>query len=315
MKVLSLFDGAATGLYVLKKLGIKVDSYFASEIKPYAIKVAKENHEDIVHIGDITKVSYKNGTLFTENGTFDVPSFDLVIGGSPCQNFSRACIKEKRLGLEGEKSKLFYEYLRLLKEVNPRFFLLENVKMDKESENELTNYLGLETWNFNSKLISPALRNRNYWTNINFDKNIKKVDVYAKDIITEGYVPYEKFSCLLEGHSRPTSDKLRLTRRHLEKNFIPIVYKSREHYEELIKHYSKKYKGLTAKEVDAIRDGIDNSIYEGVRVLNSEEMCLIQGFKGDYCDSVSRNESASLMGDGWNVDVIAHILKGIKEVE
>ena len=312
MKVLSLFDGVGTGLYVLKKLGIKVERYFASEIKPHALKVSSENHKDIIHIGDIKKVSYTDGVLKTENGVFEVGEIDLIIGGSPCQNFSRACIKEKRLGLEGEKSKLFYEYLRILNEVKPNFFLLENVKMDKESEKELNSYLGVEAWNFNSKLISPSFRNRNYWTNIDFEKDIEEVEIYAKDIIQDGYVPYKKFSCLLEGHSRHNSDKLRLTRRHLEKNFIPIVYKSKEHYEELIDHYNKNYRGLSAKEVNDKRDDIDNSIYDGVRVLNSQEMCLIQGFNAEYCDCVTTKQAASLMGDGWTVDVIAHILKGLK---
>ena len=315
MNVLSLFDGMSCGRLALEKNGFKIDKYYASEIKPHAIKVTQKNFPDTIQIGDVTKVSYKDGVLYTEKGNYEVGEFDILIGGSPCQNFSRACIKEKRLGLEGEKSRLFYEYLRILEEVKPKYFLLENVKMDKESERQLNEYLGVKPINVNSKDYVPQLRNRLYWTNITdgLDKRQRKLNL--QDILTDGYTNKEVSSCLLEGHSRPTVDKLRLTRRHLEKNFIPIVYKSKEHYEKLIEHYNENYKGLSAKEVDSIRDDIDNSIYQDVRILDKREMELLQGVPVGYTDGVTRDQAASLLGDGWTVDVIAHILSFIKENE
>ena len=140
--VLSLFDGISCGQLALKRAGIKVRKYYASEIKKIAIKVTMEHFPDTVQIGDIEKVRYNRETkeLITENGVYQTEGIDLVIGGSPCQNFSiaRVSMGTKEIeGLKGDKSKLFYEYLRILREVQPKYFLLENVKMKKASENEL----------------------------------------------------------------------------------------------------------------------------------------------------------------------------------
>ena len=116
MNVLSLFDGISCGQVALERVGIKVDNYFASEIKKHAIKVTQKHFPNTIQIGDVTKVKYKDGILYTENGEFKVGKIDLLIGGSPCQNFSiaRTCMYEID-GLKGDKSKLFYEYLRILK--------------------------------------------------------------------------------------------------------------------------------------------------------------------------------------------------------
>lgn len=134
--VLSLFDGISCGRIALERADIKVDKYYASEIKKIAIETTMLHYPDTVQIGDVTKVRYENGVLYTEKGDFNVRKIDLLIGGSPCQDFSilRAASGLAITGLGGMKSRLFYEYLRLLREVNPRFFLLENVKMKKESE-------------------------------------------------------------------------------------------------------------------------------------------------------------------------------------
>ena len=164
MIVLSLFDGMSCGRIALQKIGIQPTKYFASEIKPHAIKCAKTNFPDIIHIGDVTKVSYKDGVLNTEFGAYETGEIDLLIGGSPCQDFSLMKVDGK--GLEGDKSKLFYEYLRLLREVKPKYFLLENVKMKKESRNQLNQYLGVEGIDINSSLVSYQNRPRIYWTNI-----------------------------------------------------------------------------------------------------------------------------------------------------
>lgn len=311
--VLSLFDGMSCGQLALEKVGIKVDKYYASEIKTYGIEVTQDNFPNTIQIGDVTKVSYKDGVLSTENGSFDVGKIDLIIGGSPCQNFSRAMTKENRLGLKGEKSKLFFEYLRILEEVKPEKFLLENVKMDKNSNKELDEYMGVTSWNFNSEKISAGLRNRNYWTNIKFERNVQRLDVKVNDILEYGYVPYDKSPCLLESHSRPPKDKLRLTRRYFEKKFIPIVFESEEHYKEVLEHYDLNYRGLSAKEVDNKRDNIDNEIYNKVRVFSALEMERIQGVPDGYTKSIDRNKAASLLGDGWSVDAISHILEGLKK--
>lgn len=313
--VLSLFDGMSCGRIALEEAGIKVEKYYASEIKPHGIKVTQYNSPDTIKLGDVTQVRYEDGILYSEFGEFNVGEIDVVIGGSPCQNFSMACIKEKRLGLEGEKSRLFYEYLRILNEVNPKYYLLENVaSMDKDSQQQLNEYMQTDGIKINTLNFLPQIRNRLYWTNIPFDKNNipeRPKDFNLQSILEYGYTPKEYSSCLLEGHSRPTSDKLRLTRRHLEKNFIPVVYESKEQYEKLIEHYNTYYRGKSAKEVDAIRDNIDNSIYDGVRILTALEMERLQGVPEGYTSILTRNESASLLGDGWSVPVIAHIFKGL----
>ena len=131
MNVLSLFDGISCGQIALERVGIKVDKYYASEIKPKAIEVTQEHYPNTIQLGDVTKLHYEDGKFYSENGTYEVGNIDLLIGGSPCQDFS--CLKNTRWGeangYNGEKSKLFWEYLRLLREIKPKYFLLENVKM------------------------------------------------------------------------------------------------------------------------------------------------------------------------------------------
>lgn len=168
MNVLSLCDGMSCGHIALDRAGIKVDSYFAAEIKEIGIKVTKDNYPDTVHIGDVNKISFKDGVLYTENGNYNIDHFDLVIFGSPCQTFSGAMKKDKRTGLQNlQKSGLFYQCYRILKEVNPKYFLMENVaSMDKKDAATISEFMGVDYIQINSKEICPALRNRYYWTNI-----------------------------------------------------------------------------------------------------------------------------------------------------
>ena len=155
MKVMSLFDGMSCGQIALKKLGAKVDTYYASEIDKYAMKVAKENFPNMIHLGDVTTVKRKDfNPIFT---------LDLLIGGSPCQGFSKS---GNRLNFEDPRSKLFFEFVRILKECKPKYFLLENVVMNKESRDIITEYLGVEPIEINSNLVSAQSRRRLYWTNI-----------------------------------------------------------------------------------------------------------------------------------------------------
>ena len=146
--VLSLFDGMSCGQIAFDKLGIKFDGkenkYFASEIKDIGIRVTKHNYPNTIHVGDVTKISYKDGVLYPECGEYEVGKIDYLIGGSPCQDFSPAKMNNDKYGLEGDKSKLFYEYLRILREVKPKYFLLENVKMKEASKMQLDKYLGIE---------------------------------------------------------------------------------------------------------------------------------------------------------------------------
>ena len=155
LNVLSLFDGMSCGQIALERAGIKVNNYFASEIDKYAIQVAKHNYPNIQHIGDVTQVK-----------STQLPKIDLCIGGSPCQGFSFA---GKQLNFDDPRSKLFFEFVRLLKECNPKYFLLENVKMKKEWQDIISKELGVEPIEICSSLFSAQQRKRLYWTNINVD--------------------------------------------------------------------------------------------------------------------------------------------------
>jgi DNA-cytosine methyltransferase len=171
MNVLSLFDGMSCGQIALDQLGIQVDNYFASEIDKYAIQVAKNNYPNMKHLGDVTTV----------NGS-ELPKIDLLIGGSPCQGFSFA---GKQLNFDDPRSKLFFEFVRLLKECNPKYFLLENVKMKKEYQDIITEHLGVEPIEINSNLVSAQNRKRLYWTNIPGVTLPNDKNIFLKDIVHE----------------------------------------------------------------------------------------------------------------------------------
>ncbi len=328
MNVLSLFDGMSCGQIALGKLGIKVDNYFASEIKPHALKVTQDNYPETIQLGDVTKLAFDEGHLLVFSSRQDMNDYfnngegcpekkiyvgdiDLVIGGSPCQNFSQICIPSKRLGLSGEKSKLFYEYLRLLNEVKPKYFLLENVSgMENTDRIAIDNYLGVESIRINSQLVSAQLPDRLYWTNIPVKELPKDKGVLLKDILENGYSPRSKALCLLEGYSRPTKTPYRKMRRHA-KALNTLIFKNEQHYKECIEFFNKHFKGLSAKEADKKAEQLNVSIFNGVRDLTQLEMERLQTVPEGYTKSVNRNEAASLLGDGWTVDVIAHIFKGL----
>ncbi len=172
MNVLSLFDGMACGRIALEKAGIHVDKYFSSEIDKYAMQIAKKNYPDIIHVGDVQDVMYPE--------TFDGHKIDLIIGGSPCQGFSFA---GQRLNFDDPRSKLFFEYARLVKECKPKYFLLENVRMKQESQDVITEMLGVEPVAINSRLVSAQNRYRLYWTNIPFEGQPEDKGLLLRDIL------------------------------------------------------------------------------------------------------------------------------------
>lgn len=182
MNVLSLFDGMSCGQIALDQLGIPVDKYFAAEIDKFAIKVAKANYPDMIHLGDVREVQPE-----------DLPQIDLLIGGSPCQGFSFA---GQQLNFEDPRSMLFFEYVRLLKALKPKYFLLENVKMSKKSQDVISEYLGVEPIEINSNLVSAQNRRRLYWTNIPVDGLPEDKGIVLADILEDGYTDRDKSYCL-----------------------------------------------------------------------------------------------------------------------
>lgn len=301
MNVLSLFDGMSCGRIALERAGIKVDNYFSSEIKEYAIKVADINYpqDKENRIGDITKL---NCNL--------LPFIDLLIGGSPCQDFSGA--NKERLGTDGIKSGLFFEYVRVLKETNPKYFLLENVRMKKEHQDFVSSIIGCEPIVINSELVAPHLRHRLYWTNIPFMEMPKDKELKLNDILINGYSDREKARTLLESDSRPLSTPIKMAHRYFNTGFTTLIFESREHYNLIKEHFDKYFKGKTAKEIDDISKDMDLSFYNGLRYMNNREREACQTVPIGYTDSLTQNQSACILGDGWTVDIIAHIFKGLK---
>lgn len=169
--VLSLFDGISCGLQALKNQGFIIDKYFASEIDKNAIKVSEDNHPEIIRLGDVTTVGFKNGSLYSENGSWDIGQVDLVLAGSPCQGFSMA---GKQLNFDDPRSKLYFEFKRILDECRGSTsairlhvdFLLENVNMKKEYIQYIENDLTCWSLKINSRHFSAQNRPRFYWTSL-----------------------------------------------------------------------------------------------------------------------------------------------------
>lgn len=298
MNVLSLFDGMSCGQIAFDKLGIKFDGgknkYFASEIKKIGIKVTKENYPSTIHVGDVTKLSYKDGVLYSENGDYEVGEIDYLIGGSPCQDFSLLKVNGK--GLEGDKSKLFYHYLRLLKEIKPKYFLLENVKMKKESKKQLDEYLGVEGVLINSINFSFQNRPRFYWTNIDIPKIINKI-VNFQDFKDTDFEYCKQFKL----NRTPSREKM--WNNGEGKNSIKSCHNvTNDTY----------VRCLTRKQDRSPNSGLIE--FDGFcRFLTRRELELAQTVPIGYTNCVSYNQAQDLLGDGWTVDVIAHILKGSLE--
>lgn len=182
MKILSLFDGMACWYEALQRAWIKIEQYYASEIDKYAIQIATKNHPDIIEIWDVTKIKYNWWWIDYERGNTYTWQIDLLIWWSPCQWFSVAW---KMLNFNDPRSKLFFEYVRILKEVKPRYFLLENVKMKKEWQDIISRELWVEPIEINSSLVSAQNRRRLYRTNIPSVSQPTDKGILLKDILEE----------------------------------------------------------------------------------------------------------------------------------
>lgn len=274
--VLSLFDGMSCGQIALNRAGIKYDNYYASEIKAHAIKVTQHNYPKTIQLGDVTKIKVE-----------DLPKIDLLIGGSPCQDFSQA--NKERKGLHGTKSSLFFEYVRLLKELKPKYFLLENVVMDDYNYQYISDILGTYPVDINSNLVSAQHRQRSYWTNIGperfdlFGNRIcaipqpKNRFITLQSILENGYVEKEKHTCLNTRSGRDRSIK------------------------------SLKLRYETTGMITVIFDNKDFIFNENVRMVSQVEMEILQTVPVGYTSILNKSKAGDLLGDGWTVDVIAHI--------
>ena len=302
--VVSLFDGKACGLTALKRAGYEVGEYHAFENDKYAIQIAKKNHPEIIHHGEI-------------NFMTDFSSFmgaDLLIGGSPCQGFSLA---GKGLNFKDPRSQLFFEFVRARNEIKPKHFLLENVKMKKAVQDAITTEMGCEPILINSALVSAQNRNRLYWCNWDVEQPEDK-GVYLKDIIESGVVDREKSYCIDANYYKGGNAKSYFEKGRRQQVFIcaqrgrNIVNGKRKDYngapteQRIEPNYSGKSNCLTSVQKDNYL--ADGAVLRKLTVLECERL---QTLADNYTEGVSNTQRYKMIGNGWTVDVIAHLFKQI----
>jgi len=383
MNVLSLFDGMSCGQQALERAGIKVDKYFASEIDKYAMQVTMANYPNTIQLGSVVNV----------NG-YDLPKIDILIGGSPCQSFSFAgkrkgmstkdeqeiltlehYLKLKEEGFEFEgQSYLFWEYMRLLNEVKPKYFLLENVMMGEKWEKILSKAIGVKPIMINSSLVSAQNRQRLYWTNIGLepqglfgdlesiiqvpkDKGILLKDILELNVDNKYFISEKMISrinrsfnsnrcfdnsgkgmCLAAGYYKQGRDNQLIVHNtmpqsstsgkggtgHLTRedgktysldtgqtNAVEVIGFDYRTDEGIRYRENGKSPTLTCKGSN-MNGGVMASINKEIRRLTPVECERLQTVKDNYTTYVSDSQRYKMLGNGWTVDVIVHILNYIK---
>jgi DNA-cytosine methyltransferase len=377
VNVLSLFDGMSCGMLALDRLGIKVDKYYASEIDKYAMQVSAANYPEIIQVGDVCDLKSE-----------DFKDIDLILAGSPCQGFSFA---GKQLAFDDPRSALFFEFIRLLKEIKPKYFLLENVKMKKEylqiiSEQVSACYpeipFGIEPIFINSSLVSAQSRQRYYWTNIPNVEQPKDREIVLKDILEDGFdTERDKSHCLDANYYKGSS-----VENYFKKSRRQMVFKDSEsndmvlapqnlvddtndlpkksqtiksqYYKSSKANFERSgtfhatgipqklveikagafrarsldengkrvaWKDVKPKQVlETRKDEKSNSItsVQKDNVLTKDEVYWrkltpiecerLQTVPDNYTNHVSNTQRYKMLGNGWTIEVIAHILKGME---
>ena len=295
-KILSTFDGGSMGQQALKELGVLVEKYFASEIDKHAISVAMANHPDTIQIGDVTKVKGA-----------DLPEIDLLMGGSPCQGFS---FSGKQLNFSDPRSKLFFEFVRLKNELNPKYWLLENVVMKQEYQDVISEHLGVQPVKLNSDKTSAQNRVRLYWANFEItepqDQGIKLEDVLED---TEMIGP-----SAIRGRrlNKATILGRRLDERGKRQDYnkeVPItqcleVRATNRDKSNCLTTVAKDTV-LTTMPIGRHPDAFKREL--PFRYYTKVERCRLMNLPDNYCDNVSLNQAVKITGNGWDVGMIKHI--------
>lgn len=336
INVLSLFNGMSTGHTALDNVGIKVNKYYSSELKPYAIELTQHHYPETIQLGDVNN---------WREWDIDWKSIDLLLSGSPCKDLS---IAGKRKGIYSENSGLFWRFIEILehiKSLNPNvIFFQENVgSASKTDIGIMSRAMGVYPVRLNSSLVTAQLRDRYYWTNTKTkpfgmfgdlvtdipepkDRNIK-----FKDIITDGYVDRDKARAILESEERPLKDLAKLFHRYKNIGMQTIVFIEDE--EIRVKTNTKKGFDVMTEE-DCLNLSFPSSttrrgrvtkgkapcllqgnepLYtftgDNIRLLNQTELERLQGFPDGWTSILSRNKAASLLGDGWTLPIIEHIFQ------
>jgi len=349
MNVLSLFDGMSCGRIALERCGYKIDRYFASEIDKYAIKVAASNYPDTIHLGDVRDVIWPE--------TFEGEKIDLLLGGSPCQGFSFA---GNQLNFDDPRSRLFWEFVRILKEAKPRYFLLENVRMKKQSQDVISEAVGVQPIAINSNLVSAQNRYRLYWTNIPFLMMPADKGINLKDILEGGFVDRDKSLCVtstyykggrlkdyfeknkrqlvfsddgmchvgdadLKGHSYvrrvyhsdgKAPSLCAASGGNLEPKVLCGAFRGRYNNDgttsqRLELQHDGRTNSLTTVQKDNVAVDIDNLSWRSLTPVECERL---QTVPDNYTNHVSKTQRYKMLGNGWTVDVICHILKHMEGI-
>ena len=322
MRILSLFDGMSCGQIALNRLGLKDYTYYASEVDKYAIQITQKNFPNTIQVGDVTELKSSN-----------FKNIDLLMAGSPCQGFSFA---GKQLNFNDPRSALFFEFLRLLKEIKPKYFLLENVRMKKEWLTVISESCGVEPYLFNSAKVSAQNRLRYYWTNIEVNKYIDDKGIFLKDIlendINSKYNLSEAKKDRVGGGNREPKVVVSRKRHEIIKknlgdriNDDTLLIGSSQKNAYLGKDKSSSLTEAMGKgggHVPMVRGGSSKEYLKSVEkktmALNDQnywrkitplEAERLQTVPDNYTEGVSNTQRYKMLGNGWTVDIIAHILK------
>ena len=291
MNVLSLCDGMSCGQIALERAGIKIDTYYASEIADYSMKITQKNYPNTIQIGDMTKL--------TEGDLNKFKGIDLLLCGTPCKSLSITNIKEYEKGLNGS-SKLFFDFVKIKNYIKPQYFLFENVaSMTEENKNIISKLLGVKPIRINSNLVSAQDRDRYYWTNIKVDYLPNDKNIVLKDIMLNTEEVEDKYWYKQDFDFHGLDKKVCATL-HINGHDI------------LKRVYNPNFKCAT---LTACRGGnLQKKVYQDnrCRKLTPLEYERLQTVPERYTEGVSMTNRYNMLGDGWTVDVISHILSFIK---
>lgn len=301
MNVLSMFDGMSCGQIALNRLGIPYKKYYAAELDKYAVQVTQANFPETVQLGDVTSQAFMNWV----NAMADKGGIDLLIGGSPCQGFSFA---GKQLNFDDPRSKLFWVFVKVLKKLKPKYFMLENVRMKKESLDIITEALGVEPIFINSGLVSAQNRQRYYWTNIPVDGLPNDKGIKLKDVLE----PVEP--CKFKGGNLKTYFEKHRQQLVFSKDGLCHVGDANIRGNQTIKrvyHPDGKAPTLTTMGGGHREPKVLTSPVSW-RKLTPLECERLQTVPDNYTNHVSNSQRYKMLGNGWTVDVVAHIFNGIE---
>ena len=303
INVLSLFDGISCGQIALERAGIEVENYFASEIDKYAMQITMANYPNTKQLGDVKNVT-----------ATQLPKIDLLIGGSPCQGFSFA---GAGLNFEDERSKLFFEFVRLKNELKPKYFLLENVKMKQVFQDIISEQLGVKPIMINSNLVSAQNRERLYWTNIPVVGQPTDKGILLKDIIEDGECLKDKSQTILATLYKENAKSM-IKRNKQGLLILKNIYPKKGQNGNVYSIYGK-CKTLSAG-VGIKGNGIGSSNAPKIESINADgwrklsplECERLQTVPDGYTKYVSDTQRYKALGNGWTVDVISFIFSFLR---